>query len=365
MTNRVKHFSFMIGCFLLTQCLESSYQSSDDRVKILRAISSDIVLARYEEFVVLSDVLAQATANLCNNLTESNLEATRSAWWDARVPWKRAEVVTFGPTYDYPHRLRFRIDDWPASDDSIEELIEGDQELTPEGITQLGTVHRGLPVIEYLLWNAGEETSALEALNTYPRRCEALVSVSIDLHANATKLVMLWGDEWIDLVASEDGVEGKFDNAQELIVEWVNRMTFTVENVRRKKFEKPLGDLSPDDVRPDVIESRLSGRSLQDAREVLQGVYEIWQGVDAESKIDGLASLISDRRVVSQIDQLFDETRLAFNRLEGPLELLTTDHREATEQAIEALKQLEIGIQTDLAAATEATIRFNDTTDGD
>ena len=79
----------------------------------------------------------------------------------------------------------------------------------------------------------------------------------------------------------------------------------------------------------------------------------------------GLESLIVDRRVVDQIDQLFDDATTALEQLEGPLALLTTDQREATERAIEALKALQSGIQDDLAAATEATIRFNDTTDGD
>jgi predicted lipoprotein len=366
MMNRVKYFSFMIGCFLLTQCLESSYQSSDNRVKILRAISSEIVLARYEEFVISSDTLKKTTADLCADLTEERLEIARQSWWDARVPWKRAEVVTFGPTFDYPHRLKFRIDDWPASDDFIEELIVSDQELTPDEFTRLGTDHRGLPVVEYLLWSTGDQASTLLALGEDSRRCDALVGVSADVHANAVKLATLWGDEWIDLVINDgDEEESKFEDAQELIVEWVNRLAFTVENIRNKKFEKPLGDLTPEDVRPDVIESHLSGRSIQDARDALLGVSEIWRGSGEEDKMNGLKYLITDRRVVSQIDQLFDEATEALDQLEGPLELLTTHHREKTERAIEAVKTLQMGIQNELADAAEATIRFNDTTDGD
>ena len=366
MMNRVKHFSFMIGCFLLTQCLESSYQSSDNRVKILRAISSEIVLARYEEFVISSDTLKRTTADLCGDLTEERLEIARQAWWDARVPWKRAEVVTFGPTFDYPHRLKFRIDNWPASYDSIEDLIVSDKDLTPDGFTRLGTDDRGLPVVEYLLWSTGDQASTLLALGEDSRRCDALVGVSADVHANAIKLATLWGDEWIDLVNVDgEGEEGKFESTGELITEWVNRLAFTVENIRNKKFEKPLGDLTPEDVRPDVIESHLSGRSVQDASDALRGVGEIWRGIGEEDKINGLRSLITDRRVVSQIDQLFDEATEALNQLEGPLELLTTNHRDKTERAIEALLVLQTGIQNELADATDTTIRFNDTADGD
>lgn len=364
MMKRFKHLSFMLGCFLFTQCLESSYQSSDNRVKILRAISSEIVLARYEEFVVLSDALAQTTSTLCEDLTEEHLDTARAAWRDARLPWKRAEVVTFGPTFDYPHRLKFRIDDWPVNSDAVEELIAGDLELTPDDFTRLGSAHRGLPVVEYLLWSEGQETSTLLALSTDPRRCVALASASADVHANAIKLATLWGEEWIDLV-SDEGEERQFESGQELIVEWVNRLTFTVENIREKKFEKPLGDLTPEDVRPDVIESRLSGRSLQDARDVLRGVVELWRGVNAEQEIKGVSSLVVDRRVVSHIDELFDDASVALDRLEGPMELITTDHREETELAIASLKALQVGLQTDLAEATKSTIRFNDTTDGD
>ena len=312
----------------------------------------------------MSDTLAQTTSALCEDLTEERLDIARDAWRDARLPWKRVEVVTFGPTFDYPHRLKFRIDDWPVNNDAVEELVAGDQRLTPDDFTRLGSAHRGLPVVEYLLWSEAGEMSTLLALSADPRRCMALASASADVHANAVKLMTLWGDEWIDLV-SDEGEERQFESAQELIVEWVNRLTFTVENIREKKFEKPLGDLTPEDVRPDVIESRLSGRSLQDARDVLRGVVEVWRGIDTEDEIKGVSSLVVDRRVINHVDKLFDDATAALDRLEGPMALITTNQREEVELAIASLRALQVGLQTDLAEATESTIRFNDTTDGD
>ena len=70
----------MLGCLLFTQCLESSYQNTDGRIKILRAISSDLVLARYEEFMVLSETLFKATAALCEDPNEERLEIARTSW---------------------------------------------------------------------------------------------------------------------------------------------------------------------------------------------------------------------------------------------------------------------------------------------
>ena len=355
-----------MGCFLFTQCLESSYQSSDNRLKILRAISSDVVLAHYEEFTVLSDALAQETAALCADLTVERLESARQAWWDARGRWKRAEVVTFGPVVEYPARLGPRIDHWPVKSDAVEELIESDESLSPEEFQRRGTATRGLPVVEYLLWGEGDLMSTLAALSDDPRRCAALASTSVDIHTNATQLASAWRDEWIDLVNPTGGEEeGKFENEQEVIVEWVNRLSFTVENVRVVKFEKPLGDLSPEDVRPDIIESRSSGRSIEDARDALRGVIDVWRGTGEEGQLNGLKFLIVDRRVVNLIDGLFDEATTALDLLEDPLELLTTDHRAELDQAINALKALQSGLQTELAESTQATIRFNDTTDGD
>ena len=357
----------MLGCLLFTQCLESSYQNTDGRIKILRAISSDLVLARYEEFMVLSETLFKATAALCEDPNEERLEIARTAWWDARLPWKRAEVVTFGPTFDYPYRLKFRIDDWPVNSDAVEELIADDQTLATDSFSERGSAHRGLPVIEYLLWSEVEDAPTVQALTTSPRRCAMLVAVSEDLHANATQLVTLWSAEWIDLLQADDAdKEAKFKSPEALIVEWVNRLTFTIENIRVKKLEKPLGDLSPQDVKPDVIESHFSGRSLQDARDALRGVHELWGGVNGErEKVKGLGTIVVDRRVVSLIDRLFDEAIIALDRLQGPFELLTTTQRADVEYAINALKDLQVAVQTDLATATESTIRFNDTTDGD
>ena len=54
-----KHILFMLFCVLLTQCFESSFQQTDNKIKVLRALSSEIIMARYESFTGKSEDLSQ------------------------------------------------------------------------------------------------------------------------------------------------------------------------------------------------------------------------------------------------------------------------------------------------------------------
>ena len=96
-----KHILFMIGCVLLTQCFETSFQQTDNKIKVLRALSSEVIMARYESFIGKSDDLSQAIASLCNEPSESSLLRAQEAWWSAREDWKRAEIIKFGPVKSF------------------------------------------------------------------------------------------------------------------------------------------------------------------------------------------------------------------------------------------------------------------------
>ena len=336
----------------------------DERLEILQAISAEIVLSHYGDFASQSEQLTQAVTTLCDELTEEKFERAQEAWWETRARWKRVEVVTFGPAFAYPDRLGPRIDDWPVNRDAVEELLEDEPVINFDMLSQLGSAVRGLPVIEYLLWGGGGERGPLDRIAAESRRCDMLIAASRDVHANALQLESEWRSGWL-IIVDESSADAPFKDEQEAIVNWVNRLWFTVENVRVEKFEKPLGDFSPEGFQPDLIESHPSGRSIEDARDALRGVKDIWRGSGEEGARNGLRFLVGDRRVVSQIDGLFDAAVGALGELSGSFERLTVDQSAELRRALEALKSLQAGIQSDLADATQSTVRFNSTTDGD
>jgi putative iron-regulated protein len=359
----IKRISFILGCFLFTQCFETSYQRTDNRLTILRAISSEIVLNNYEELTTLSQTLGSTISNLCTDPSESTLLAARDAWWATRKPWKKSEVINFGPIAEYPLRLGPKLDSWPVNEEAVEDLINDTDRLTQEIFSALGGATRGLSVVEYLLWHGEEDRSALDRLTADPYRCIILSYASTDVIFNTNLLEETWRNEWLTLVNSVEPSESKFLDEEAVISEWVNRMAFTIENIRINKFEKPLGNLSPEDVRPDIIESRYSHRSIDDARDALLGVIEIWHGTEDEIK-NGLKYLVKSRQVIDRLNDKFVTAQTTLDSLEGELTSITTRQPNELNQALDSLKDLQRSIQVDLTQAIQVTIRFNDT-DGD
>ncbi len=185
------------------------------------------------------------------------------------------------------------------------------------------------------------------------------MGLATDLDALAGRMVTAWETDWRDrLVHPEDHPDDPYDTLQDVVDEWVNRMIFTVEDIRSTKLGKPVGDTSGGEPLPDTIESRLSGRSLQDARDALSGVRDV-----AEGGILELLPADSDdvsRRVFLAQDQ--SEEYLAF--VIEPLELAIEADRETIAGTQEKLLAEQVVLQVDLAQALAVTLAFNDN-DGD
>lgn len=343
----------------LSGCVQSA--PPDHRPEVAAALAEHVGLAHYLALEAASAELSQQATALCAGPTDTALTATRDAWWAAREPLKRAEVIQFGPVIEYPDRLGPKLDDWPVNADAIEELVAGDDALDFDA---MGTATRGSPVVEYLLWGQGDDT--LDALSTDPRRCEVLAGACADLHANTSRLVEAWRTDWLGPLSDPAGAgpASPYSTLQDVIDEWVNRMGFTVENVRATKLGKPLGDDAGGTPQPDTLESRHSGRSLADARDALAGVRDVWDGAGG-GQHPGISRLAEpDPQLSAQLDELFEASALRLSEIPEPLEESVALSPGRVADAQEALRALQVAIQVDLAPGLGVTITFNDN-DGD
>ena len=360
-----KHAILVLVCSSFTHCFETSFQKFDNEIETLRLISANVILARYESFSTLSQDLSDQIDALCESPSEISLTKAQEAWWAVRGPWKRSEIINFGPIREYPLRLGPKIDKWPVNEQAVEDLIDEREVTTQERFSALGGATRGLPVIEYLLWYERPNESIFDRLSQDVRRCEVLKFAGKDIANSARQLALAWREEgWLELTESSDSFDAPFDDEDAVISELVNRMAFTVENIRVDKFEKPLGDLTPGNALPDIIESRFSKRSIEDARDALKGIAEVWHGTGADESRDGLKYIVTSLRVVDTISEALEDATFKLTALEDELTELPLTHPDELRAAIESLTTLQRLIQADLSQATRATIRFNDT-DGD
>jgi len=326
-----------------------------DRIAVLEALADEVASGHYRDFEARAGLLSEATAALCAAPDEAALEAARDAWWSAKAPWQRAEIIHFGPTEEYPERLGPKLDDWPVNAEAVEALVAGEGGLTPGDFEEMGTATRGLPVVEYLLWEAPD------SLLGEARRCEVAAGAAADVAGNAALLAEVWDRDWAPaLSGSEEATGALYATPQAVIDEWANRMVYTVENIRAEKLGKPLGDSAGGEPQPDALESRPSGRSLTDARDALAGVGDVWSGVDRP----GMIGLVEDAELSARIDALLAAALAALAAVPETLEHTIQGDTASAVAAQEALQALQVGLQVELAQALGVTVAFNDN-DGD
>lgn len=360
--------ALLVGAALGGVSCDGAPRGPDRRPEVITELATHVAVGRYTELVARATTLVTQVEAFCATPTEARLSAAREAWWQARTPWKEAELVNFGPVVEFPERLGPKLDAWPASPVAIEGLLTSDEGLTLEDFAQKGALERGLPVVEYLLYAEGDAT--LTRFQDEPRRCAVLIGVARDVQANASALVAAWEQTWFARLTdpASDSTD-MWDTTQDVLDEWVNRMAFTVENIRSMKLGAPLGDTSGGAPHPETLESRYSGRSLRDARDALAGVSAAWHGAAPVGPDGtgwpGVAALLGrEPALVARVTQLFAAAEASLAAVPEPLMASLTAAPEAIARAQDALRALQVALQTDVAQALGVTVTFNDN-DGD
>ena len=333
------------------------------RETVMEAVATEVALGQIKDFEAKSKLMADAAADYCAQPDSlEQLSAVRNAWWEAKGAMKRFEIIQFGPIVEYPERIGPKLDDWPVNASAVEDLIEGEAALAVDDFSRMGTATRGMPVVEYLLWSRGDDSSAFFSGST--RACEALIGSSGDVSRSSALLTEVWSEQWVGrLTDPADHPDDAYASSHDVLEEWVSRMSFTVENIRKDKLGKPVGDAAGGEPQPDILESRYSQRSLEDAVDALLGVLDVWSGGEwsergvldlLEEDWDGLASTTS----------LFEVSLQRTREIPEPLEQTINDEPEIVARAQEALLALQVALQVDLAQALSVQVGFNDN-DGD
>lgn len=331
------------------------------RLEILEAIHTEVVAVEYADFAVRSAALEAAALAFCGSPTDAGLTDVRDRWREARGPWKRMEIVGFGPVVDEPHRYGPLIDFWPVRDTVVDDLLAEETALDLDSVRGFGASTRGFPVLDYLLWHP-----ELEGATTFandPRRCTYIASLATDLRMNADDLHGAWLAYAPLLLEPAAQTDFAYLDTQDVVDEWVNRMLFALDNIRAEKLGKPLGDGSQGNPLPDAVESRYSARSLADARDVYAGVEIVFDG--REMGFDDL--MPPSRTPITFFDNMAvarDDARAALAAVPEPLEASITADPASVVAAQDALREVQVLIQVEMAQALNVALAFNDN-DGD
>jgi predicted lipoprotein len=338
---------------------------------VLRDLGDVVIVPVYREFHARSQELTTAARALCQAPAAPGLDAVQDAWLAARGPWKRSEAFGFGPVVDL--RTDTAVDFWPIRVTSIEaELVKTDP--VPEGYaSSLGDTVKGLPVLEYILFDPdGGDAAVLARLSDASgptRTCAYAVALAVDIEARALALVDAWdpakGDFAGELARAGMGSEIYPERAR-AINAVVNAFVQLVQEVEGIKLATPLGLRNGGEPQPQSAESWRSDSSRQDILDNLAGVRSMYMTSYGErtgvSFHDAVAALDADldAAIVAQLDA----TEAAVAAIALPLDQAVIDTPEVVNAAFESTKELFRLMAVDMVTVLGVTLGFSDN-DGD
>lgn len=335
---------------------------------VIRDLATIVLYPWQSELAVEAEKVNIAVATFCAGPTEANLNAAQKTWRAARLPWKRAEMVRFGPVEDL--RLGAAIDFWPARTETIEAaMTNAPDPVTADYVVSLGTSSKGLPALEYLIFDpVGGNAAVLTTLGgtdaTAVKRCDYARAVAETLAKDAAALEMAWnatGGGFVDQVANAGTGSTTFTSGQTAIGVVVNQLNASLQGINENKISAPVGLTtgSPD---PSVVESRFSDHSLEELAENLIGFEEVYYGRHGDKSGKGLTVLVNARSAAidTAVKQALTDARAKVAAIPPPLRTAITAQPDSVTATHAAIRALRIRLSTDVASVLGVSILLND-----
>lgn len=356
-------FCGIAGLSIMFACLNTTSEQNRPK-EVLAGLAESVITPRFEALPDAAQQLNASVVAFCSVPTDEGLTQIRQQWRDLRAAWRQLEPFYFGPHSRIPTRYGRILDFWPVRESKIDELVDGDAEITDDFFANQGAVVRGIPAIEYLLF--GSPSDLLSPPNTSERSCDIAKGMTDDVITVSSAL----RDQWLDrtdgfILALTEPETGEFMDERGALSELVNRMGFTIENIRVDRLGVPLGDKVGGQLLPDLVESRFSDNSLEDIRQVLITILAIYDGGN-----EGAALGLKDMPRLQSRPDIGDAFRTAIanandavNSIPSPLRTNLSE-TELVRAAYDRLGDVQRIIQGDIMNVLGLSLAFNDS-DGD
>lgn len=341
------------------------------RNEVLESIALDVIVPTYRELEAKAAAQATAVEALCGSSgpTQDSLDEAQRAWRAVRVPLRQSDAFAFGPVED--ERIGSAIDFWPAREDAITTALAAAETPTPEYVDALGVATKGLPVIEYLLFDPeGGDAAVLQALDPDTSdgayRCAFVTALAADVAQQTTALGQAWdldgGNFATELAQAGSGSE-RYDSVQMAVDELLNANLAALTQATDMRLGKPLGTRNGGTPQPDSVESRFSDNAIADLQASLQGVKTVYMG--SEDGLGWTDLVAADAPSLDEsIREQFARAEEALAALDEPLRTAVTGDGGPAEKARAELLELRRLFTVDVIGLFGGTVTFNDA-DGD
>lgn len=336
------------------------------RRDVVASLAEQVMLPAHAELEMRTAELATAIEPLCADPSGATLAPAQAAWRAARAPLDRIAAFAFGPIED--EHIGTAIDFWPARLESVEATIAMAVEPTAEGIDALGVTSKGLPVVEYLLFDpVGGDAAILASLDPADPdgayRCRYLRAVARDVSVRSAELHAAWAAEGGDFVGQLARDSERYPTAQSAVDDILDHLVFAVQDITDMKLGRPLGDKTGGTPQPDDSQSRFADHAIADLVSNLEGVRQVWVGADGGLGLgDAVAARNAD--LDARVREQIDISAASVGGLTTPIRVAVVDDPAPVEAARADVRELRRLLEVDVANVLGVTLTLNDN-DGD
>ncbi len=325
--------------------------------RFLQSLADGVILPGYQQLAAASETLMETAQAYCAG--DTDLTALQQQWRRTMGAWQAVQAIQFGPVRD--DSLGWELQFWPDRTNLVakknRELLQGGEALTVERLQQASVVVRGLPSLEFLLFDPQAQTYADAA-----RRCELLKAVSAHIAGVTRGLHDDWQLRYIDVLLNPGADNPEFPDARRALAAVVDSYLSSLEVIRDRKLGPPLG-LKTRKQRMNAyqLESWRSQQSLQN----LQRNVAALQGLLREGGLAAYLSTLGQQPLADRIEAGLGELQQMLAAVDDSLFQSLSDKRAdkvlAVHRQIGPLVSL---FEQELPAALGVQLGFNER-DGD
>jgi predicted lipoprotein len=343
----------------------SQAQDSFDRHAMLQSLVDNVILPGYQAFVDASAELETSLATLNENPSLENLEAAQTAWRNTSNAWE--EISFMGINIELM-ALHNQVDKRPINEVLMLRRIEAAETIDVELANSLGSTQKGLPAIEYFLFDAGlSNEEILQNLQSNEDFLSFVAALGQSLHLTAQDLYNFWSPDAGNFAESFVAADQVGGDAQASINILVNEIFSTFSGIVDMGLGRPAGLVNESEPRPDLDLAARSGQTLSQLEHRLIGVQRLFNGSEAIGVDDYLNFLGADYEghpLSDEINARFELALEALRAIEMPLYQAVIENPEAVLNAYNAIQDLYIPIRVDMSSQLGILVTFSDT-DGD
>ena len=287
-------------------------------------------------FIPAAQAFAQSSAALRDQLSAgcSGLTAARERWRAALLDWERLAAVAVGPLIE--RRSARTVDFWPTRPAMVNEAVAA-APADAKALERVGAPAKGLPAIEYLLWQPRPDAAQCRYAALLAEECAA------EAAALLAGFQALAQREWTT------------DTALPLLQDWIGQAVGGLEQLRWKKIGKPArGGRKTDWPRA------TSGATRAGWQATWNSLEDFLRGSETDEAFSGVTGLLrgrGDLAIADGLDAVAERTHAAIKTAD-PARPATT---AAAQKAVAQTKSV---LEDKAATAMQIMVGFSDA-DGD